>query len=130
MRGVCRIEPGQRIRVLLHTDDRSVHGLLEAEAPRIATIVRASEVEIVRALDASVVAARGVASGVHIRRDLARVTADVAGRARKLADSRFLSGAPAEIVDKERRLHAELLEEQAKIERHLLTLGLSPSDSE
>ncbi len=146
LRGECRIEPGQRIRLLLHTEDRQLHGLLEAEAARVGTLVRASEVEIVAALDPSIVAARGVGGGVQIaiplaglldleaegkriRRDLARVTADVAGRARKLADSRFLAGAPPEIVDKERRLHAELLQEQAKIERHLTTLGLSPSDS-
>jgi valyl-tRNA synthetase len=146
LRSECRSEPGKLIRIMLHTEDRPLHGLLEAETSRVATLVRASEVEIVAALDPAVVAARGVGGGVQIaiplaglldleaegkriRRDLARVTADVAGRARKLADSRFLAGAPPEIVDKERRLHAELLQEQAKIERHLTTLGLSPSDS-
>jgi len=143
LRGECRLEPGQRIRVLLLAEDAELRRLLEREAPRVAALVRAERIEVLPALGEVGVAARGVAAGTQIaipleglldlevegqriRRELERLSADVLGRARKLADAGFLAKAPPEIVEKERRLHAELLEERAKIERHLTTLGLGP----
>jgi len=143
LRGECRLEPGQRIRVLVLAEEAELRDLVTREASRVASLVRAERVEVVTDLGTIGVAARGVvagaqiaipleglldleAEGQRIRRELARVTADLDARARKLADARFLSNAPPAIVEKERRLHDELLEKRASIERHLTTLGLGP----
>jgi len=141
LRSECRLDAGQRIRVLLHADDTRLAEVLSGEARRLATLVRAETIEVGPVPGDLGPAARGVASGTQIvvplaglldleaegrriRRDLERLRADIDGRAHKLGDAGFLAKAPAEVIEKERRLHAELVAQRDKIEHHLATLGL------
>ena len=61
--------------------------------------------------------ARIMAELESVRRDLARSQA-------KLANEQFLSRAPSHVVEKERRIAAELQAKSAKLEEHLAALGL------
>jgi len=63
------------------------------------------------------------AERARLRKDLAKVERELQGRARKLNNASFVEKAPAEVVEKERRLHQELAERLGRLEQHLATLG-------
>ncbi len=143
MRAESNIEPGRRIRVSLHADDPRDAALLRAEAALVSTLVRADRIELVSRLDTDSVAARGVVRGLQIaiplegvldlpaerkrlRRDLDKVSRELDTRGRKLSNNAFLERAPAEVVEKERRLQHELLERRQRLEHNLELLGAEP----
>jgi valyl-tRNA synthetase len=140
MRAESNIEPGRKIGLLLHADDSDVAALLESQEETLAAIVRADKIDLVPAIGDDLIAARGVVSGLQIaiplagildldgersrlERDLAKVARELDGRSRKLNNPSFLEKAPAEVVEKERRLQRELAERRERIERHLQQLG-------
>ena len=140
MRAESNIEPGRKIALLLHADVDGDAQLLESQTELIGKLARADKIELVSAIADEPIAARGAVRGVQIaiplegildldgersrlERDLAKVARELDGRSRKLNNPSFLEKAPAEVVDKERRLQRELAERRDRIERHLEQLG-------
>jgi valyl-tRNA synthetase len=144
LRAESRIDAGRKIAVLVRTDDAGTANILEQESGRIAALTRADPVEIVARFDGDLVAARGVTRGCEIAiplagvldldaertrlsRDLAKLDREIEGRARKLANRGFLDQAPPDIVEKERAIHAELVEKRDRVRASLATIGADRS---
>ena len=140
LRAESRIDAGKKIAVLLQADDADTAAMLKNESELIATLTRAESIEVVDAIDDGLVAARGLAGTIQVAlpleglldfdaererltKELAKVEKELNARARKLANSSFLDRAPADVVEKERALHAELVERKERIEKSLAILG-------
>ena len=140
LRAETGIDPSRRIDVRLHAVSARNAKLLEEQARLVGTLVKASAVEVVPEIPATLVAARGITRGIEIAipleglldfdaerrrlsRDLEKIDADVETRSRKLANESFLERAPADVVEKERAAHRELLERKRKLETTLAALG-------
>ncbi|HXV77315.1 MAG TPA: valine--tRNA ligase, partial [Candidatus Polarisedimenticolaceae bacterium] len=140
MRAESNIAPGQRVRLMLHADDAGTADMLRAQAVLIGTLVRAERVEIVDGLDRQTVAARGLARGVQIAiplagvldlaaergrllRELAKLEREIDARRRKLDNPSFREKAPADVVDKERRIQQEVVERFDRLQGLLAGLG-------
>jgi valyl-tRNA synthetase len=63
------------------------------------------------------------AIATRLRRDMGKVEADLAARRRKLGNPSFTERAPAEVVEKERQIAAELDERRARLAGFLAGLG-------
>jgi valyl-tRNA synthetase len=140
MRAESHIEPGRRIGLMLHANDADGEQLMNSQSETLRALARADKIDVVKAIPDHLIAARGVVRGVQIaiplaglldldgernrlERDLAKVARELEGRSRKLNNPSFLEKAPAEVVDKERRLQRELAERRDRIEQHLKQLG-------
>jgi valyl-tRNA synthetase len=140
LRAETGIDPSRRVEVRLHATSPRNARLLEEQARLIATLVKAGKVDVVPSIPSSLVAARGIARGIEIAipleglldfeaerkrlsKDLEKIDADVEIRSRKLNNESFLERAPADVVEKERAAHKELLERKKKLETTLAALG-------
>jgi len=140
LRAESNIDPGRRIGVLLHAEDGEARATLREQTALIAALVRAETVQVVERFEEGMIAARGVIRGVQIAlpleglldldaerariaKDLDKVGKELAARARKLANPSFVERAPAEVVEKERRLHDELGEREQRLRDLLAVLG-------
>jgi valyl-tRNA synthetase len=140
LRAETNIDTGQRVDVLLHASTEQEARLLREQSPLIASLCRAGRVKVEDHISEDVVAARGVAGGVQIAipleglfdfdaarerilKDLGKLDKELVTRSKKLSNASFLERAPADVVEKERRLHGELLERKAKLESNLALLG-------
>jgi len=140
MRAESNIDPSKRIEVQFCSKDAGEARLLREHGDLIAGLVRGERLHVVDAFADGLVAARGVAGKTdiaipleglldlgaereRIQKDLARVQKDLAGRSRRLNNPSFLERAPAEIVEKERRVLAELEERQNRLTANLAVLG-------
>jgi valyl-tRNA synthetase len=63
------------------------------------------------------------AERARIGKELARITGEVESRTRKLETPSFLERAPAEVIERERALQAELAEKKLRLERTLDSLS-------
>ena len=144
LRAESRIDPGRRIEVLVHAPTRRHASLVADHAGLLAGLCRASAVRVVDAFEDGLVAARGVVRGLEVAvpleglldlglererlaKDLAKVEGDLAVSSRKLNNESFLERAPAEVVEKERGVHRDLMERKKKIEGGLAMLGKGPA---
>jgi valyl-tRNA synthetase len=140
LRAESNVDAARRIEVILHGMEPGVAALLERERALLATLARASRVEVVDRIDPGLLAARGVTGSVEIAiplgglldvaaersrlaKELAKIDSEVAERERKLGNARFVERAPAEVVQKERDLQRELLARRSKVESTLSRLG-------
>ncbi|MEE8411767.1 MAG: valine--tRNA ligase, partial [Acidobacteriota bacterium] len=140
LRAESRIDAGKRIAVLLHAGDPDAASMLREQHGLIAALVRAESVSILDAIPDDLVAARGLAAGVQIAlpleglldfaaererigKELDKVDKELATRSKKLANHAFVSRAPAEVVDKERRLQQDLVLRKERLARNLANLG-------
>jgi valyl-tRNA synthetase len=139
LRAESHIGPGERIELLVQPDGPETRKLIESETALVAGLVRASTVEVVDRLPQDRIAARGVIDGLQLavplegvldldaerarlRKDLQKVATELATRERKLSNASFVERAPAEVVQKERRLLAELQDRSGHLERLLAQL--------
>jgi valyl-tRNA synthetase len=144
LRAESRIDPSRRVDVLVHAPTHRHARLVTDHADLVAGLSRASVLRIVDGFEEGLVAARGVVRGLEIAlpldglvdltsererlaKDLAKIEADLASCVRKLNNDSFLERAPAEVVEKERALHRDLLERKRKIESGLAMLGRGPA---
>ena len=67
--------------------------------------------------------AERVAERERLTKELGKVDKELVARTKKLSNDSFLARAPAEVVEKERTLHAELAERKERLERNLANLG-------
>ncbi len=138
LRAESNIDPARRIDVLVHATRESDSRLLQREASLLCTLTRASSIGVVAGFSEGIVAARGVVGEMEVaiplaglldldverarlRRELDRVEADVAARARKLQNDSFLDRAPAAVVELERSLQRAAEERERRIRA---TLGV------
>jgi valyl-tRNA synthetase len=140
LRAENRIDPGKRVGLLIRPLDESMALLLEAESARVATLVRASGIEIVDRFQEGLVAARGVANGFEIAipleglldldaerkrlaKELAKLDRDILARKKKLENDSFLQRAPEDVVEREKALHVESMEKRGRVQATLEALG-------
>ncbi len=140
LRSECDLDPGRVVEVLVAGADAGQAALLAAERDWLEPLARATRVSAVAALREDLVAARGVLAGglelaiplaglldlelerARLEKELARVGGELDGRTRRLADAGFLTRAPADVVEKERRIERELRERKDRLEASLLRL--------
>jgi len=144
LRAEAGIDPGKRIEVVLHPTQPRTEGTVRRESALIAALARAATVRVEAKVASDAAAARGVVAGCEIAlplagvldldaertrigKELARITGEVESRTRKLETPSFLERAPAEVIERERALQAELAEKKLRLERSLA--ALSPGKS-
>jgi len=143
LRAESNIDPSRRIEVRVHaTSPRNAH-LVAEQADLVAALCRAESVRVVESLEEGLIAARGVVRGLEVAlpleglldlaverarlgRELARIDAEVEGRAKKLGNESFLLRAPAEVVERERAAQKETLDKKKRLENTLASLGGGP----
>jgi len=140
VRAGSNIDPGRRVELRLKAADKARRKLLEEVIPHIAHLARCARVEMVERLDEGGAAARGVAQGVEfaipleglldlgaeqarLRREIERLTRDLAAHERKLGSQDFLSRAPGEVVARTRNVFSELKEKKERLEQTLRQMG-------
>jgi len=140
LRAESNIDAGARIEVRLQVADARTAEMFRQQAARVRSLVRASSVSLVDAVDEGLIAARGIAGEVHItiplegvldfdaerarlKKELEKVEKEIAARSKKLRNESFVSRAPAEVVAKERRLHEEFVERKVRLEENVGRLG-------
>jgi valyl-tRNA synthetase len=140
LRAESNIASSRKIEVLLVAEDAGIRQTLGAQVGLIESLVRAGAVRVVDGFPEGLIAARGAISGLQIaipleglldleaerarlKKDLEKLARELASRSKKLNNESFLQRAPREVVDKERRLHRELLERRERLEQHLASLG-------
>ena len=131
LRAETHIPAGKPITVQL-SGEASLREALAVERARIASLVRADSIEFLEALPDGGVSARGVAGGMEIaipleglldldaerkriEKELKKLDGELAGRAKKLQNQGFLAKAPAEVVEKEKRLQVEQTEKRQQL---------------
>jgi valyl-tRNA synthetase len=139
LRAQAGLRPSQPVEVLLHADEPRDRRLLEAESPLVGSLCRARSVRIVDRIEREVVAVRGVARSVEVAipldrlldrqaersrlgREIEKLSAEIAHRARRLSDRAFLERAPRQVIEKEEAAHREALERLKKLEADLAHL--------
>ncbi len=140
MRAESNIDPGRPIDVLFAADDGREGDLLDEQSALVAQLVRAGSIRRVDGFDKGTAAARGVVSSLQLAipleglldldaerarltKELARVGKELDGRVRRLNNASFLERAPADVVEKERRIQKELVERKDRLDQSLAMLG-------
>ena len=115
-------------------------GAVAREATLVGSLARAEEVTCVDAFPEKLVAARGVAGPLEVaipleglldldvertrlQKDLAKVEKELTSRSKRLKNREFLDRAPAEVVEKERRIERELIERRDRLDQSLARLS-------
>jgi valyl-tRNA synthetase len=139
LRAESRIDPGKKIELLVHPTSESGSGLVEEEAGRLSALVRASSVTMVDRFQDGLIAARGVSKGfelaipleglldldaerARLEKELAKAEKDLGVSEKRLHNPSFTERAPAEVVEKERRLSSELREKVLRFRGSLKNL--------
>jgi valyl-tRNA synthetase len=139
LRSESRIDPGKKIELLVYPASDPVGELVEAEAGRIAALTRASAVTRVNGFGSGIIAVKAVGNGFELAiplkgrldidterarllKELRRAEKDLTSREKKLHNRSFLEGAPAEVVEKERTVCAELREKVLRFKSSLENL--------
>jgi valyl-tRNA synthetase len=140
LRAESGIDPARRVRLLVKPRGAAESAIIERHSQAIATLARCQTVErtddlasagpAVKAVNERFEAAiplEGVADveseSRRLHREREKVALDLSSRERKLSDEKFLARAPAQVVEKEKAIHAELTERLQSIDRILAALG-------
>jgi len=140
IRAELNIDPGRRLRLLFHPHDADSRATVLANLTTLAALARLDTVQEAAALDGGGPAARAVTSGLDLAvplegvldldterrrlgREIDKLSGERDGQARKLGNSDFLGKARPEVVDKVRRIHAELDEKITRLTTTLQSLG-------
>jgi valyl-tRNA synthetase len=132
LRAEAGIEPARRIQLLISSEQTGALEAAEGFRETISGLCQAERVEISPGGTSSGAAIRTVAGrfeleiplaglldvsvlGEKIRKDLRSVESDLDSRRKKLANPSFADRAPAEIVEKERRIEQELAARQRRL---------------
>jgi valyl-tRNA synthetase len=140
VRGASNIDPAKRIRVLLHCDDPVEREFVKAQIGLLSPLVRAEEIQFVDEIPDGLVAAKAVTGKIQIalpleglldldaerarlEREAEKLRKDLDRRTKRLANESFMEKAPAEVVQKERRVRDDLAEQVRRLEGQIATLG-------
>ena len=140
VRSASNIDSSKRIRVLLHCDDPAERALVEAQIGLLCPLVRAEEMQVVEEFPEGLVAAKGVAGKVQIalpleglldldaerarlEREMEKLRKELDRRTKRLGNASFVEKAPADVVQKERRVREDLVEHVKRLEAQIAALG-------
>ncbi len=140
IRAELNIDPAKRLRLLYHAADARAEGALSDNAPILLTLARLDSAEATARLDGRGPCARAVAAGCdlavplegvldldserrRLQREIDKLTKEKEGHARKLENADFMSKARSEVIEKVRRIDAELQERLARLARTLQSLS-------
>ncbi|HXH28577.1 MAG TPA: class I tRNA ligase family protein, partial [Candidatus Polarisedimenticolia bacterium] len=140
VRAELNIDPGRRLDLLYHPHDADAARRLRENTPSLCTLARLAAARPVDRLDTTGPAARAVArrvdlavplSGVidleaerrRLGREIDKLRKEQAGHTRKLQNEDFLAKARPEVVERVRRIHAELEEKVVRLEGTLQSIG-------
>ena len=141
IRAESNIDPGRRVEALFRTDLARPRRVLEEHAPLIQTLARLSRFRFVEEIPAVLPAARGVVTGLEmaipladaldlgeerrrLTREMEKLERELEVMAHKLENPSFAGRAPADVVEKVRTTHRELLERKTRLAETLA--GLPP----
>jgi valyl-tRNA synthetase len=132
IRGESNLPPLQRIRAVVQTDDAALRAALEGHRGYVEPLAGLSELTLQPTGAPPPASASWVGQGVSVyvplaglldldeerarlRKEIARVEADLAALRRKLDNPSFVARAPADVVEKDRARVAELEARRAKL---------------
>ncbi len=132
IRGEMNIPPSQALAVTLQSPDPDVRGTLDAHRGLITSLARVERLLVEADGDKPKGAATAIVNGASIfvslegvidlrleaerlEKELGKLGGDMTPLARKLSNEDFLRKAPAEVVEKVRQKHGELLVRQEKL---------------
>jgi valyl-tRNA synthetase len=135
LRAEVGIAPGKRVNITAVSDSSDMRELLSSGAEGIKSIARVEQFDIVAEAPADEkeqrVAAHGIGFDVYmpigglidldvemekIDRELKSIEKELAQVIAKLSNEQFVSKAPAEIVEKQKRIQSELADKKSKLE--------------
>jgi len=139
IRAELNVPQRARPKVLVRTADPKLAALLRHKAQALHALAGTSELQVGQDLRAPAGSARQILTAAELfvplaelidvdaersrlRRELSQVRADLAAADSKLADSRFLQRAPADVVEKERRKKAEFTTRHERLQANLAAL--------
>jgi valyl-tRNA synthetase len=140
VRSASNIDSSKRIRVLLHCDDPAERAFVESQIGLLCPLVRAEEMQVVEEFPEGLVAAKGVAGKVQIalpleglldldaerarlEREMEKLRKELDRRTKRLGNASFVEKAPADVVQKERRVREDLVEHVKRLETQIAALG-------
>jgi valyl-tRNA synthetase len=140
IRSDLNVPQNAKVAVHVRTDSKALADALRASVESLKALAGASAWESGAALTAAAGSARKVLSFgelfvpladlIDVTAELARlqaelreVVADLARTTAKLANEQFLSRAPAEVIEKERRKRDEFAQKKERLEANLASLG-------
>ncbi len=136
LRAEHNIDPSKRIDLTIRSERKRRIKLVSENELHIRNLTRASRIEIIVDPLPKEVHARCVAAGIEvavplkglidsgaekgrIERELTKIDKDITVKNKKLNNDSFLMNAPPDIVEKEKRIHKELLEKRKKLLENL-----------
>jgi valyl-tRNA synthetase len=136
LRGENNLPPSTKVPALITSPDPRIRQTLEKWSNYLTPLAGLSSLEVRESGPRPAQAAPFVGSAMEIfiplaglidvkeergrlSKEIARVTADLAGLSRKLDNPNFVSKAPAEVVEKDRARMKELQQKRAKLQEHL-----------
>jgi valyl-tRNA synthetase len=142
IRAELNIDPGRRLALLYHAADPVTERALAHNAPILMSMARLEKAEATASLGRDGPSARAVAAGCdlaiplqgvldldaetrRLQREIDKVTREREGHSRKLSNADFLGKARPEVVEKVRRIDAELEERLSRLVRTLRSLNPS-----
>ncbi len=136
IRGEMNIQPGMTLAAAVQSESAEVRATLEAHKGLIATLARLKTLDVDKpgerpktaataiVADATVfVSLEGIidfaAEKARLEKEIQKVIKELNAVSRKLSNEDFLSKAPADVVEKVRGQHAELVEKEGKLQANL-----------
>jgi len=142
LRAEFGIAPGKHVDIVAVSESAEVRELISENAPGIRTLARARNLKAAESApsreEGQYVVSHGPGFDVYLQvsglidlakeiaridSELASVEKELARSSAKLANEQFISRAPAQVVEKERRIKAELEERKAKLEERRKALA-------
>ncbi len=140
LRAELNIDPGKRLRLLYLPHDAAARAALTDHHALVKSLARLDGLEEVKTTEGRGPVARAVATGLdlgiplegildldteraRLTREIDKLTRERDGHGRKLSNSNFVSKANPDVVDKVRRIHAELDEKIGRLGGTLASLS-------
>jgi len=141
LRAELGVQPGRPVNALVTSQSDDVEERLRSVAESVKALARVGELSFADSLSdderkrcasshfAEFDVHVPVAGLIDVEKEISRAEADLAGLAgeldrssARLANEQFTSRAPAQVIEKERRIQQELLDKKAKLEERLAAL--------
>jgi len=142
LRAEMGVAPGKRVNVTVASESAEMRELLLSNEEGIKTLAKAENFTVapkapegdknqyVSAHAAGFSVFMAVAGLIDVEKEIQKINTELASIEKelvrvngKLSNEKFLTGAPAEIVEKERRIQAELMDKKSKLEERKKVLS-------
>jgi valyl-tRNA synthetase len=136
IRGEMNIQPGMALAAAVQSESADVRATLKAHQGLVATLARLKTLEVSQPGERPKTAATAIvpeatvfvslegiidfaAEKARLEKEIQKVIKELNAVSRKLTNEDFLSKAPADVVEKVRGQHAELVEKEGKLQANL-----------